>query len=561
MSERVVSEQFRVFYDALSQNLFSLDEMVVLINKTLPTIADELTLGRVETIFIAPESVYEPRGLYKVIAGYDDPNGFAEETYEKSFTTAEGGTVKLFANPKKGCTWSDVDKENIDFLLQVLYVSCSRLRLLSLMQQTTKIDMLTGSLNAIGLNEKIGMLYAKHELGEYASIFSNIKNFKYTNQHFGSQAGDYILKQYSILSRGFLEGDGFFCRLGGDNFVILVKKYCLLRYLMFITDIAISVKVDGKEEIVKVGTKSGVYAIDKDAEPEDVISCASVAFGIARRSRDKDLVYFEQEMLDRTLHDKRISAMFHSALSQNEFHVYYQPKVTLSDNTLCGCEALTRWHQEKIIYPSEFIEILEREGTIRHLDFYMLEGVCKDMRRWLNAGIEPVKVSVNFSKLHLSNTHLEQDIIDVLNAYHIDPKYIEIELTELSDFKHFDRLVAFVNRMHAEGFGISIDDFGTGYSSITLFRDLNADVVKLDKSLVDNIAGDHARRADAVIVRSIINMARELDIDVIAEGVETKEQAEFLRSNGCRMAQGFLYDRPLTHDDFEKRLLHRAYTV
>lgn len=561
MSSPVVSKKFRAFYDALNQNLFSLDEMVALINKTLPTIADDLTLGKVETIFIAPESVYEPRGLYKVIAGYDDPNGFAEETYEREFTTAEGGTVKLFANPKKGCVWTDTDRENIDFLLEVLYVSCSRLRLLSLMQQTTKIDMLTGSLNAIGLNEKIGMLYAKHELGEYASVFANIKNFKYTNQHFGSQTGDYILKQYSILSRGFLENDGFFCRLGGDNFVILVKKYCLLRYLMFITDIAIAVTVGDKEEIVKVGTKSGVYYIPDDAVPEDVISCASVAFNIARRSRDKDLVYFEQEMMDRTIHDKRISAMFHSALAGNEFHVYYQPKVTLSDDTLCGCEALTRWHQEKVIYPSEFIAVLEREGTIRHLDFYMLEGVCKDVRKWLNEGIEPVRISVNFSKLHLSNPHFEQDIIDVLTAYRIDPKYIEIELTELSDFKYLDRLIAFVNTMHANGFAISIDDFGTGYSSMSLLRDLNADVVKLDKSLVDNIAGEQARRTDAVIVRSIINMARELDIAVIAEGVETKEQAEFLRSNGCRMAQGFLYDRPLTHDDFEKRLKNRTYNV
>lgn len=361
--------------------------------------------------------------------------------------------------------------------------------------------------------------------------------------------------------RNFLGENGLFCRLGGDNFVTLVKKYCLLRYIAFVTGMPVTVDNKGQKEDVRIDFKSGVFPILPDSDPQDVLSCASIAFQAARRSRDRDTVYFQPEMLEKTLHDKRVSAMFKSALSRNEFLVYYQPKVTLADDTLCGCEALTRWHANKIMYPNEFISILEREGTIKNLDFYMLEEVCKDLRHWLDMGIEPVRISTNFSKIHLSNEKLEQDIISILEKYKIDPKYIEIELTELSDFKYLERLISFVNVMHGSGFHISIDDFGTGYSSMSLLRDLNADVVKMDKSLVDNIAGKTSKKADVVIVRSIINMARELGSQVIAEGVETKEQARFLRANGCLMAQGYLYDRPLVKEDFEKRLRSRKYSL
>ncbi|MBQ7158595.1 MAG: EAL domain-containing protein [Treponema sp.] len=561
MTSQIINEKFRKFYESLNIDVFSIDEMVARIDETLPTVADEFHLGKVETVFTAPESVYEPKGLHKVLAGYDDPNGHSDETYEKHFNTAEGGTVALYANPKKDWHWSDADKADIDFLLQVLYISCSRLRLLSLMKQTQNIDMLTGSLNIMGFEKKLAEIYENHTLGEYSSIFSNIKNFKYINQHVGTDNGDYILKHFSMAVRNFLGDDGLFCRLGGDNFVTLVKKYCLLRYIAFVSGMNVTVNNKGKEEDVQIDFKSGVFSILPDSTPPDVLSCASIAFQVARRSRDKDTVYFQPEMLEKTIHDKRISAMFSGALSRNEFMVYYQPKVTLADDTLCGCEALTRWHTNKIIYPGEFIEILEREGSIKNLDFYMLEEVCKDVRRWLDMGIEPVRISTNFSKTHLSNENLEKDIISILEKYKISPKYIEIELTELSDFKYLDRLISFVNVMHNMGFHISIDDFGTGYSSMSLIRDLNADVVKLDKSLVDNIACATSRKADAVIVRSIINMAKELGIQVIAEGVETKEQASFLRENGCLMAQGFLYDRPLVKEDFEKRLRSRKYSL
>ena len=320
---------------------------------------------------------------------------------------------------------------------------------------------------------------------------------------------------------------------------------------------------EGTVEEIKISVRAGIYETNEETTFGDIMSNSAIALDRAKHSRNHDIIFFRQEMLEKVLHDKGISNMFMDSLAKNEFKVYYQPKVDLRTNTLCGCEALSRWYAQRLITPAEFIPILEAEGTIKNLDFYVLETVCKNIREWLDKGIEPVLISTNFSKLHLSDEHFEEHIISVLKKYDVPAKYLELELTELSDYQYFDRLVAFVNTMKEAGFKISIDDFGTGYSSMSLVRNLNPDVIKLDKSLIDNVTADDDQKAktDQIISRSIINMAQELGIKVIAEGVETKAQAEFLLKNDCLMAQGFLFDKALEHDEFEKRLITRKYEI
>lgn len=174
------------------------------------------------------------------------------------------------------------------------------------------------------------------------------------------------------------------------------------------------------------------------------------------------------------------------------------------------------------------------------------------MRDWKAKGIEPVRISVNFSKVHLQNPHLAEEILAVLQKYEIPPKYIEVELTEMSGYESYETLLNFVRAMRANGVSTSIDDFGTGYSSLNLLKDLNVDIIKLDKSFLSSL--ENHRKNDVIVIKNIIKMVNELDMEVIAEGVETVKQAEFLRGMHCCMAQGFLFDRPLPHDDFEKRL-------
>ena len=286
----------------------------------------------------------------------------------------------------------------------------------------------------------------------------------------------------------------------------------------------------------------------------------AIALNMSKDLNPGNCAWFQKDMLNHTLHSKEVSLIFPKALENKEFVVYYQPKVTLSNNQLCGCEALVRWIRNgKLVPPMEFIPILEREGTVCELDFYVFEHVCQDIQRWLSKGIEPVRVSVNFSKNHLHNTHLAQEIIALMQKYQIDSKYIEVELTEMSGYENYATLVSFVQSMRKNGVSTSIDDFGTGYSSLNLLKDLDVDIIKLDKSFLNNL--ENHSQSDVIVIKNIVNMVNELHMSVIAEGVETQSQAEFLRKIHCRMAQGFLFDRPLPHDDFEKRLSDRhTYT-
>jgi EAL domain-containing protein (putative c-di-GMP-specific phosphodiesterase class I) len=258
-------------------------------------------------------------------------------------------------------------------------------------------------------------------------------------------------------------------------------------------------------------------------------------------------------------------------LETNEFEVFYQPKIDFSTKKLCGCEALSRWRRNgELLQPGQFIPILEREGTICALDFYVLNKVCEDIKDWISKGLTPVRVSTNFSRLHMHNLKLAEDIFNVIQRKGIDPSYIEIELTESIGYDDFDALEKFVNKLHGYGISTSLDDFGTGYSSLNLLSELHVDVIKLDKSFVtppkqaeDETEASYKQRlkSNHIVIKTIINMALELGLDVICEGVETKEQAAMLEGLGCHMAQGFLYDKPIPHDEFENRLTNGDYNM
>ena len=201
----------------------------------------------------------------------------------------------------------------------------------------------------------------------------------------------------------------------------------------------------------------------------------------------------------------------------------------------------------------EFIPALEEDGSITELDFVIFEKVCRDIRMWLDAGIEPVKVSVNFSKHHIKTKEAALNIIGILNRYAIDPKYIEVELTESACYEDMEEIKEFLETLSKHKISVSIDDFGTGYSSLSLLKNLMVDIIKLDQSFVRAIDGEDETEVknDMVVIKNIVNMVKELNMDIIAEGVETLEEAGFLREVNCNMAQGYLFDKPMPHDDFE----------
>ena len=283
----------------------------------------------------------------------------------------------------------------------------------------------------------------------------------------------------------------------------------------------------------------------------------SLALKKAKDDHRLPYVFATTDMMQSILRQKQIMEIFPEALKAREFEVYYQPKVDTMHNRMVGAEALVRWnHEGQVVRPDEFIGILERDDSICSLDRYVFEQVCKHIRHWINHGIEPVRISTNFSRMNLLDSGFVKFIEDTLKHYRLPRKYIEVEITETASESDSELLSRFLNDMHKIGVSTAIDDFGTGYSSLNLLRDFPADVLKIDKSFIDRHT--NTERGN-IVLSNISRMASELNMDIITEGVENWEQVEFLRSINVNFVQGFLFDKPMNVSEFEKRLKQKDY--
>ncbi len=459
--------------------------------------------------------------------------------------------------PIRGYHWSFEEEKEVRFLAHVLYIIGGRARMISHVKQMANTDTMTGVANTNGIMRFGKMLAARGTLDQYVGVFQNLKNFKYINGRVGSRNGDSILEHYCREIQVFLQSDELMGRLGGDNFMVMVKKERAEEYLNHISRIKVPLlEAEGMVE-VPIESRVGIYSVQLGDAMGEIIRRSSIALKQAREGSQLDYVWFESEMLKKDIMKKKISSMFSDALEKKEFIVYYQPKVHLKTKQLYGGEALVRWFQEgQIIPPMDFIPVLEEEGTICKLDFYVLEEVCSQLQKWQKEGIELVRISSNFSKLHLQNENLAEEIYEVIKKYEIDTKYIEIELTELSGYHDSHVLKNFLDKMKQYGISVSLDDFGTGYSSLNMLKDLEFDILKMDKSFLDALQENS--RTGEILVKNIVNIGNDLGIEVIAEGVETQEQAEMLDELNCQMAQGYLYDRPLPKEEFGQRLKEKG---
>ncbi len=299
-----------------------------------------------------------------------------------------------------------------------------------------------------------------------------------------------------------------------------------------------------EEKRVKVLTKLLASFTGKGPENNAYNSCTS---------SNNSYIFWDEDMLQKHEETKKIEQQFRSAIENEEFLVYYQPKVGLKNYRMAGAEALCRWNNDgNIMPPIRFILILEQSQAICDLDFYMLEHVCMDIQRWIKEGKEVVKTSVNFSRRHMGNERLAERILEVIDKYEVPHEYIEIELTETTTDVEFRDLRIVVDNLQLQGVSTAVDDFGVGYSSLNLIRELPWDVLKIDKSFLPK-SDDSSEKS--LMFKYLIAMAQNLGLECIVEGVETLEQVRMLKENNCYMAQGFYFDKPLPVEEFETRLL------
>ena len=545
------------FRSKLLGPIFSTEEIFATLARNLAPLAKIANIGYINCLYYAPVSQFAPNGLSGEFTAFHDKQNLPEKPanpdFSETMTTGEQGSFTFQAHPIQGHAFTDDERQVVQLLSWDFFILSGRARLMGNTRKAAISDPMTGAYNQAGIFA-FTQQFIGDNLKDYTGHFINLKNFRYINKALGNNMGDLALKMYVKQILLFLDNAEMIARLGGDNFFVLTKRSHHQEFIDKFTICELTASQGPKPLNIRLQTRIGVYHIEDNVIVGDALNNCAIAMQAARIIKTRDVVYFTKEMQIQSIHQREISTEFHNAMRNRELVVFYQPKVCLENNRINGAEALARWVRHKtIIPPMDFIPVLEREGTICELDFYVFETACNDISEWLKAGITPVCISSNFSKLHLRNENFADRILEILRKYEIEGKYIEVELTEVSDFDDTIAMQKFIDIMRKNGIGVAIDDFGTGYSTLNVLKDYNISVVKIDKSLLNNIGKENSH--DEIVLRNVVKMASELNKDVIAEGVETQEQADYLKRINCGSAQGFLFDKPLVRDDFLKRLV------
>lgn len=456
---------------------------------------------------------------------------------------------------KESEEWSEEEIEHINVVGKAIFSFHGRRRVMRLADEMMYKDPVLGVYNSNYYMKRLDELISEGKIGRYGACYFNISRFSVVNDRVGRQAGTEIMRSYITKIQSYLGSEECIVRIGGDTFAVLFLKENLQNMLNCMCGVSLNTNIP-EVNAITLSSHSGFYMIPDDCHSSSmIVDRIGAALNVSKYTAKVPYVFYDEKTQTSLEHSKLIETLLPEAIENEEFLVYYQPKVQLNDYRICGAEALCRWkHCGDIIPPAEFIPVLEQSHSICILDFYMLEHVCRDIRRWLDSGIPVVKVSVNFSRVHLGNLELTNRIIEIIEKYRVPHEYIEVELTETSTDVNFNDLKQVVNELRSQGISTSVDDFGIGYSSLNLIRELPWNVLKLDKSFLPAGKKGEGDEKKSVMLKYVIAMAQNLGLECIVEGVETEEQIELLKNNNCCLAQGFYFDRPLPPDVFEERL-------
>ncbi|MEG2770243.1 MAG: bifunctional diguanylate cyclase/phosphodiesterase, partial [Oscillospiraceae bacterium] len=397
----------------------------------------------------------------------------------------------------------------------------------------------------------------EHSSSNFAVVALDINNFKILNDTLGRDEGDSILQQVAAGLKKNLRRNELVARNTADNFVMLTEfssnDEIISRLKNFCDEFLLTSIHTGR--VIKTPTFSiGIYPVPPGVNDVcQMTSNADLARKSSKATHTNVFAFYDKDLHQQILQEKKLELTLVSALQNREFEVYLQPKFSLNTRKIIGAEALVRWNhpQKGLLPPGKFISICERTGLIVDLDFFVYERTFEIIASWLKRGIKPVPVSVNVSRVHLQNPHFVEAFIETANHYDIPHELIECELTENLFFDDMAQLNTVVDEFKQSNFFVSIDDFGSGYSSLNMLKDVPVDILKLDREFFSRDEGVREK----VVIQNIIRMAKELDMKVICEGVETEKQASFLQSVDCNMAQGYLFARPVPLSEFEKLLI------
>lgn len=393
---------------------------------------------------------------------------------------------------------------------------------------------------------------------KWAVVLFDIDKFKYVNDSLGYQEGNRMLERLYKTLGDHLDDDEIFARISDDNFACTVHNATDNELITKIHRVfneferrnALFVKYP---VLFSAGVCRFEECIDKNGgiDINAALDRCTIAKKTLKGLHESSIAFYDGKIRDRALREKDYESVMPAALKNHEFQCYLQPKYGTKSKHIEGAEALIRWNSSEygFIYPDSFIPLSEKNGFVVELDFFILEEVCKAMKRWISQGRTPVVVSVNQSRLHINYDDYIWRLREIVDKYEIPYEYIELELTESVFSDNTELMLKIMNKLHEIGFKLSIDDFGSGYSSLNILKDIPADVVKIDREFFNGTVNSAKGRA---VISTVVDLAKNLNMEVISEGVETGEQVEFLKQIDCAMVQGYYFAKPMPMNAFEE---------
>lgn len=489
-----------------------------------------------------------------------DLTAFSEYTPEKNKKTA---VLRLFTERHK-YDWfrvtaicffdSNRNRQSISYLFTNIN---ERAEIEQNLKFYSEKDTLTALPNMRAFLQSAQVLIEEHPEEEYEIVRMDIERFRIISEMFGIDEGDKLLKFIAVKIQEYLdeEDEVAYCRIASDVFAMCIPVHS------YSVDTMIQKLQKAVMEYPKnyeVVLSFGRYYVTKEDREQKVpvsnlVDRAAAAQITIKGNYLQHVAVYDESIRKKEADEAMILSEMNHALENGEFQVYLQPKVNMQTGKIIGSEALVRWqHPGKgLISPAAFVPVFEKNGFIIEIDKYMIRNTCAIIRRWIDSGIPVYPVSVNLSRLNLYNKRIIQDIREYVEEYQIPREYISFEITESAFSGDNSYIKILAEKLQKEHFKVLMDDFGSGYSSLNTLKEIPVDVLKIDLKFLP--AGENDEKAN-LIIKHVVEMAVDLDLMIIVEGVEREEQVEFLTKIGCKIAQGFYYYRPISFQEYEVKV-------
>ena len=488
--------------------------------------------------------------LFKKIAEDDD----AHRIYSDLIIMSDPSIISVFADYKKNRILYE-GKIYQDRALPVINQDPEHLDKKDLYIQAF-FDKITGHYNWNHLVAYLEMPM-DHGINDYTFVHFDIKEFRVINEVYGHIVANKVL---SNVVNAMKEADFIYesARCHNDNFAMMIKDMPLEKTIEKLKDFYQKLSVLEEDPNYKIYYRCGVVPMQKSMQLGNrVADAAKMAQAMGRTPNQTDITIYTDKMHDDLSWGNFIKAYLETAIQNDEFVVYLQPKFDVTKNTVCGAEALIRWNYRNrdFLPPGKFVPFFERDGSIGKIDDIVLNKVCKTLAEWKSEGKKLIPISVNLSRSRLNDQTLTGNLTASIDKYGIPHELIDFELTESAAYDNTEQMIKVLEDLKSKGFKISMDDFGTGYSSFSLLTQMPLDTLKIDKSFVDKIAIENEKKEDIAVTQHIISLAKELGFECLAEGAERKEQVQKLLDLGCRKIQGYYYGKPVPIKEFEDKFL------